>query len=167
MQSWGSAVVWIDILRGQVLWLGEPPHGLSLDLLKVMVVYPSGTLLQSYMVVALAGSKCLLWLKVASPHHSWEPSMATTSWKSPPLTLTLAAEPRGGGGVHSEPWQPEIWVSLKLIAIALLNPQENSWEQNWRFDTLFPLAFSCNSCPSCSLCLWKVQPIKARISRWP
>lgn len=98
MQSWGSAVVWIDILRGQVLWLGEPPHGLSLDLLKVMVVYPSGTLLQSYMVVALAGSKCLLWLKVASPHHSWEPSMATTSWKSPPLTLTLAAEPRGGGG---------------------------------------------------------------------
>ena len=69
--------------------------------------------------------------------------------------------------VHSGPWQPDIWVSSKLIAIVLLNPQENSWKQSWRFDTSFPLAFNCNSCPSCSLCLWKVQPIKARISQWP
>lgn len=45
---------------------------------------------------------------------------------------------------HSGPWQPEMWIPSKLIAIVYLNTQENSWEQNWRFDTLFPLAFCCN-----------------------
>lgn len=68
--------------------------------------------------------------------------------------------------VPLRPWQSEIWVFSKLIAIVLLNPEEN-WEQNWRFDTLFPLAFNHNSCPSCSLYLWKIHPIKARIFQWP
>lgn len=45
---------------------------------------------------------------------------------------------------HSGPWQPEIWNPSKLIAIVFLNTQENSWEQNWWFDTLFSLAFRCN-----------------------
>lgn len=95
MKKWGSAVFWLDILRGEVLCLREPPCGLSLDLLKVMMIYPSGTLLQSCMVIALSESKCLAWLKVAFPQHYWEPSMTTTGWNSLPLTLTLAAEPWG------------------------------------------------------------------------
>jgi len=91
--SWGSAVVWWDFLRGWVLYFREPPRGLFLDLLKIMMVYPSETLLQTRVVIVPAGSKCLAWLKVASPQHCWEPSMATTCWNSPPLTLTPAAEP--------------------------------------------------------------------------
>lgn len=148
MQDAKTGATWgLDRCSQSALPLGAST-GLSLGPLKIMMImsfWDTSTELHggsSGRVEVPGLAECGLspiLLRALHDHHSLEEHPTDPHQKLTPEKCALAA-----------PAARNLGISLVLLVIVLLNPQENSREQNCRLDTLFPLTCNCNTCPSCS-----------------